>query len=177
MEKNEKDEKGMKTFSFLSDKGKASSPDTSADKREKKERTKKVNKTVNTLISLNNPNYIQHSLKKGVTIVLVKDHEEDYSKLETVKDVIELDKRKPASIVGFIPSLYHEFIDKTKGTIDPKVKIGDIVTVKRKFVDKKGDIPRTVTNYYFKSLHDMTVIVAVLNDGDFCLANRLEICK
>lgn len=170
MENNEKEKI---VFSVPIGIGKTSPANNKPAFKEKKTKSKKQVPA----IDLDNPNYVKHNLDKGVTLVLVKDHEEDYSKLKTVQDVIDLDKRKPNVIVGFNPPLYFEFINKGKQCLTSNVDVGDIVTVKAKFKDNKGHIPRVVQSLYFKSLFDMTVIVAVLNDNDFCLANRLEICK
>lgn len=121
-------------------------------------------------------NLIEIKLDKGVTIKLVKDNAFLFTKELNLKDIIEIDNAKPDLIHSFHPPLYKDFIT-SKGQINTHVNIGNIVKVKRKFMDDKEDIPREVTNLYFKSLNNMTVITAVLNDNDFYVASRLEICK
>jgi hypothetical protein len=124
-----------------------------------------------------NASHVHHKLNNGVVVILVKDAEEDYSTIKTIQDVLELDKKKPNNIVGLNPPIYHEFIDRAKKTINLFVNEGDLVTVNRKFMDKKGDIPRRVEKVYIKSLNNMSVIVAQLDDKELCLTNRLIVCK
>lgn len=112
---------------------------------------------------------------RGVNVVLIKDKEEDYSKLKTLEDILEFDKRKPNNIIGFEPAIYYEFIDKRKGKLNFYVKVGDVVKVKEKFKPKNAPPRRTVVDLYLSSLKDMTVIVAKLDDNSVELANRLEL--
>lgn len=128
------------------------------------------------LVIPNGVKTVSVDLKRGVKLILIEDDAEDYSSIKTLEDVINLDKTKPHLIAGFIPSLYEEFMDGNR-TIKPHVKVSDFVKVKRKFIDTKGDIPRQVTSLYFKSLNDMTVVIATLADNDYYLSNRLEVCK
>ena len=124
-----------------------------------------------------NANHLVHKIENNVSIVLVKDVEEDYTTIKTIHDVLELDKRKPNNIVGLLPAIYYEFIDRANKTLNTFVKVGDLVTVNRKFMDKKGDIPREVKRVYAKSLNNMTVILAELDDKEVYLTNRLIVCK
>lgn len=124
-----------------------------------------------------NPNYINITLKHGVTLIVTKDEEEDYSKLETLDDIILLDKRKPNNIVGFNPPLFKDFINKATGAINTSVSVGESVVCVKKFMDKRGHIPRIVKSLYLKSLNNMTIVIAILNDDDFYIANRLEKAK
>jgi hypothetical protein len=62
----------------------------------------------------------------------------------------------------------------TTGGIVPYVKVGDKV----KYTNpRQADIPsnpvRTISNVYFKSLTDMSVIVAEFEEGDFALTYLL----
>lgn len=122
----------------------------------------------------NEENQIIVKLNKGVSITMVKNSTVIYEEIKTLNDVIFLDTVRPHLIVCFHPPLYKDFVDKQKQSIDTIIKVGDIVKVKSKYIDNKGDIPREVTNLYFKSLNNMTVVIAVLNDNDFYVANRLE---
>lgn len=124
-----------------------------------------------------NANHLVHKIENNVSVILVKDLEEDYSTIKTIHDVLELDKKKPNNIVGLLPAIYYEFIDRANKTINTFVKVGDLVTVNRKFMDKKGDIPRQVKKVYSKSLNNMTVILAELDDKEVYLTNRLIVCK
>lgn len=126
----------------------------------------------------NEENLIEYKLDKGVIIKLVKNEGYIFNTITqpTLRDIIEIDNIKSDLIHSFHPPLYKDFIT-SKGQINTIINIGNIVKVKRKFMDEKEDIPREVTDLYFKSLNNMTVIVAVLNDNDFYVANRLEICK
>ena len=124
-----------------------------------------------------NNSHIQHKLQGDVSVILVKDAEEDYSTILTIQDVLELDKRKPNNIVGLSPPIYHEYIDRAKKTINLFVKVDDLVTVKSKFMDNKGHIPRRVKKVYVKSLNNMSVIIAELDDKELYLTYRLEVCK
>ena len=126
---------------------------------------------------LDNTNYIKIQLKHGVTIVVTKDSEEDYNKIETLQDVILLDKRKPNNIVGFDPPLFTDFINKASGTIKTHVLVGETVVCMKKFSDSKGHIPRIVKSLYLKALNNMTIIIATLSDDDFYIASRLEKIK
>ncbi len=127
--------------------------------------------------SLDNSNYISIPLKHGVLLTVTKDSEEDYSKIETLQDIILLNKRKPNNIVGMSPPLFPEFINKTTNSINTGVSIGDSVKCKAKFMDNKGNKPRQVKDLYLKGLNNMTIVVATLEDDDFYIANRLEKCK
>lgn len=124
-----------------------------------------------------NENFVQQQIQNNVTVTLVKDAEEDYTKLYTLQDILDLDKRKPSNIVSISPPLYHELINKATSSIKIHAPVGSVVKVQRKFMDSKGDIPREVKALHLKSLNNMTVIVATLDDGDYQLAHRLEICK
>lgn len=125
----------------------------------------------------NEKNQIIVKLDKGVSITMVKDDTIHYDEIKILNDVIFLDTVRPDLIISFHPPLYKDFVDKQKQSIDTIVKVGDIVKVKSKYIDNKGDIPREVINLYFKSLNNITVVIAVLNDNDFYVANRLEKCK
>lgn len=129
------------------------------------------------LAILNNPNNVKVKLLGGVTMVAVEDTEESYKEIHTLEDVFAFDKKKPNNIIGFIPSFYHEFVNTETRELKPFVKVGDVVTVKRKFLNKKGDIPRVVKNVYAKAINNMSVIIATLDDGDIVLTNQLDICK
>ena len=124
-----------------------------------------------------NANHIVHRIENNVSVVLVKDAEEDYSEIKTIHDVLDLDKKKPNNIVGLIPAIYYEFIDRQNKTLNTFVKVDELVTVKSKFMDKKGHIPRQVKKVYAKALNNMTVIIAELDDNEIYLTYRLEICK
>lgn len=113
-------------------------------------------------------------ISKGVSIVLFKDKGVRITKDITFLEILELEKNYPDAFVGVLPSLFEDFI--VNDIIEPFVKIGDIVTVKRKFVIKNGDTPRRVEDIYFKALNDMTVIIALLEDGDLALTNTLIVC-
>ena len=134
-------------------------------------------RTVDSSNLINDDRFIKHKLNHGVTIILAPDNEENYSKLSTLEDVILLDKRKPSNVAGFHPPLFTEFINKSTNSIKTHVKVNDIVKVKRLYMDKKEDLPREVVSMYLKALNNMTVIIATLNDGDYHLSNRLEVCK
>lgn len=125
----------------------------------------------------NEENQIIVKLDKGVSVICVKKDDIKYDEIKTLNDVIFLDNTRPDIIINFQPPLYKDFVNKQNQSIDTIIKIGDIVKVKNKYLDNKGEIPREVINLYFKSLNNMTVIVAVLNDNDFYIANRLEKCK
>lgn len=113
-------------------------------------------------------------LKNNVYLITEEDDEEDLDLITTLEDVILLQKRKPQLILGFKPNLYSEFFDKKTGIIKQYVFKGNIVVVKDKFKSRAVDnIPRIVKDVYLKSLHNMTVIIAELDDGDFQLSNRL----
>jgi hypothetical protein len=122
-------------------------------------------------------NYIKHKILHNVIVLLVPDEEEDYSKINTLFDLINLDLRKPNLIAGFEPPLYKDFVDTFNKSIKTFVKVDDLVTVKAKYEDNRGHIPRQVKDLYLKTLNNMTVIIAILNDNDYCLTNRLEIYK
>lgn len=114
------------------------------------------------------------AIKKDVTMLVVLDEEEDYSTIKTITDVLALDARKPNNIIGFIPALHESFINKVKKTLLTHVNIGDTVIMKPKYTDEKGKIPRKVKDLYFKSLNNMTIIIAILDDDDFHIANLLQ---
>lgn len=133
-------------------------------------------KKSNQLVIPDGVKTVSVDLTRGVKLILIEDEAEDYSNIKTFEDVITLDAVKPHLIAGFIPSLYDEFVDGNRN-IKPNVKVQDFVKVKRKFIDAKGDIPRQVVSLYFKSLNDMTVIIAKLADDDYYLSNRLDVCK
>lgn len=116
-------------------------------------------------------------LPHGVQVHFAKDPEEDFSKVQDLEDVMKLELAKPNLIVGFTPNLFHFFEEKGTRAIKRYIKPSDLITVKKVYMDNKGDEPRRVARMYFKSLSDMTVIIAVLEDGDLQLANRLELCK
>lgn len=119
---------------------------------------------------------ISIKLNKGVIIKLQKRNNVNYDIIKTLNDIVKLDINIPDLIHSFHPPLYKDFIT-SKGQINTIIEIGNIVITKRKFIDNKEDIPREVIDLYFKSLNNMTVIVAILNDNDFYVANRLELCK
>lgn len=121
--------------------------------------------------------FIKVNIGRGVTVLFVKDSEEDYSKLKHLNDVVELDLRKPGVLADFRPPLFKEYINRVNHTIETFAKIGDIVTIDRKYLDPKGDVPRRVIDLYFKSLNNMTVVMVKLEDGDINLSNRLVLCK
>lgn len=123
-----------------------------------------------------NKDLIHVKLKKGVTVKLVNNIEEDYSHLKTLQDIVELDKKNPNLIYGFDPPLFLEFVNKGTGELKTYVNIGDIVILKPKYA-KDINIPRTVKDLYLKSLNDRTAIIAELNDGDLEIASRLQLCK
>jgi hypothetical protein len=127
--------------------------------------------------SISESSLIKITLKKGAVVKLVKNEEEDYSHLTTSQDIIDLDIRNPNAIYSFEPALFNDFIDKATHNINPFVKIGDTVIVKKKYANSKGHIPRKVKDIYFKSLGNMTVIIAVLQDGELELCNRLQLWK
>lgn len=112
-------------------------------------------------------------LEGNVTLLVVEDHEEDYTKIYTLDDVLSLDRRKPSNIAGFVPPLFSDFKDRVKNIIRTYVKVGDTVVVKAKYMD--GTPPRKVVDVHLSSLADMTVVVATLSDGDLQLTNRLII--
>lgn len=159
-------DKEIKTFTNITG-GNNSNKGSSADKKEKSKEIKRVT----------NDNFIHHKIEGNVTLTVVKDSEEDYTKIVTLEDVINLDRRKPSNIVSISPPLYHELIDKAKKCIKIHAEVGAMVKVKRKFMDKKGDIPRRVDKLHLQALNDMTIIVATLEDGDYQLSHRLEVCN
>lgn len=111
---------------------------------------------------------------KGVSVVLFKDKGVVFYNGSTLNNILEIEKLYPDAFVGLLPSLYEDFI--INDVITPYVNIGDTVTIKRIYCEKKGDIPRKVKDIYFKALNDMTVIIAELEDGDLVLTNTLIKC-
>ncbi len=124
-----------------------------------------------------NPNFIHHDLGKGVTIVLTKDPEEDYSSLVSLHSLLEFNKKKPNNIVGIIPELFNAFVDDINNTINPYVKKGQIVKSVSKFERGNFKQPRKVEDVYLKSLNNMTVVIAKLEDDSIHISYTLEICK
>lgn len=114
-------------------------------------------------------------LSKGVSAVLFKNKGVTLNSNSTLKDVIEIESKYPEVFVGLLPDLFKDFI--VNDTIESYVEEGDIVTIKRQYCMPKGDIPRKVQKVYFKALNDMTVIIALLEDGDLALTNTLIKCK
>lgn len=90
------------------------------------------------------------------------------------KDTVNLDKNHPDLIEGFTPPLYKEFI--VKGKLLNHVNIGNKVIIHPKYQESNIK-QRILKDIYFKSLNNMTVLIAVLDDGDLVLYNRLQLCK
>ena len=86
-----------------------------------------------------------------------------------------MDNLNPNAIYSFEPALYNDFINKATHSIHTFVKAGDLVVVKKKYASSNNP-PRRVKDIYFKSLGDMTVLVAILDDEDLELCNRLLVC-
>jgi hypothetical protein len=98
---------------------------------------------------------------------------ENYDNIRTLEDVLTLHEAKPNVLLGIHPPLYSAFMNTTGGIV-PYVKVGDKV----KYTNpRQADIPsnpvRTISNVYFKSLTDMSVIVAEFEEGDFALTYLL----
>lgn len=108
---------------------------------------------------------------KGVSVVIFKDKGVTINKDSTFDDIIQLEKLHPDAFVGVLPALFEDFI--VNDMIQPFVKIGDFVKIKRIYCEKLGDKSREVKDIYFKALNDMTVIIAELEDGDLVLTNTL----
>jgi hypothetical protein len=117
------------------------------------------------------------NIENGVKLVLAEDEEEDYTKIFTLEDVIKLDKKKPNLIVEFVPPLFKEYTN-ARAEIKTHVKVNDEVVVKDKFVHSSSNNDKTkVLSLHFKSLNNMTVIIAKLSNNNYELSNRLEVCK
>jgi len=112
------------------------------------------------------------NIGKGVTIHLSREPELNYK--YNYQTLVQLDKVDPDLIEGFTPPLYKEFI--VKGNLLNHVNIGDTITINPKYKDS-SKYRCIVEDIYFKSLNNMTVLIAVLNDGDLVLYNRLMLCK
>lgn len=120
----------------------------------------------------NNKSWQKIQLERNVQLVVVKHDEEDYTTIKTFIDVLQLIKEKPHLVVAIIPHLYHEFIDKKNSRIKIDFGIGDAVKYISKF-SSNNNLPKKVTNLYFTSLNNMTVINVEFEDGQIELANRL----
>lgn len=114
-------------------------------------------------------NHIVHKISSSVNLLLNEEIKIDLSKINTVQDVIDLDKANPQAIAGFDPPLFDEYVKQFKLT--SHVKIGERVTFKRQYFVPKGDLKRRVVNMEFVSLSNMTIIVVVLEDGDRAMAH------
>jgi hypothetical protein len=132
-----------------------------------KEKPIQHNKSTNTVNV-----YIGH----GVTAILNNDSEVDFTTIKCLKDVEELYEKKPNILLGVTPMLYKEFINSKTNEIKKFVKEGDLVEVIAKFRSRPVDsVPRIVKNVYLKSLFNMSVFIAELDDGDIQLTNRLKV--
>jgi hypothetical protein len=163
-------ESDNKKFSIVSNNNskkivKASTTSKSASKSKTREKEQ---------IVYNNPNWEYKYIKHGVQVVLVKDTEENYNDIENIHDIINLIKKKSSNIVGFIPKLYHEFLDLTNARIKTFVNEGDLVVYKSKFAPNNNN-PKIVKEIYIKSLNDMSVLIAKLDDNSLVLCNQLEL--
>lgn len=155
---------------------KDSPPKVNTDKPAVKVRTKKKAQTKllsDIIKTLENTEVIP--ISKGVSVALFKNKGVTVNSNTTLKDILEIEVKYPDAFIGLLPNLYEDFI--LNNTINPHVKVGDKVTIKRKYCVTDGDIPKKVTDLYLKALNDMTVIIAVLDNKDLALANTLEICK
>ena len=98
---------------------------------------------------------------------------ENYDNIRTLEDVLSLHAAKPNVLIGIHPQLYSAFMDTTGGIV-PYVKVGDKVKYKNpRQADVTGNPVRTISNVYFKSIGDMSVIVAEFEEGDYALTNLL----
>ena len=114
-------------------------------------------------------NHLVHVISPSVNLLLNEHAKVDFSKLVTVRDVINLDKSNPQAIAGFEPPIFDEYVKNFKLT--SHVKIGEVVTFKRQYFIPKGDLKRRVIDMEFVSLSNMTIIVVVLEDGDRAMAH------
>lgn len=90
------------------------------------------------------------------------------------KEFVELDKQYPDLIEGFTPPLYKEFI--VKGKLLNQVNIGDLSIINPKYREN-NTMKNIVLDIYFKSLNNMTVLIAKLDNEELVLYNRLQLCK
>ncbi len=96
-----------------------------------------------------------------------------YTKLDYLA-IVQLDKDNGNMIEGFTPPLYKEFIIKNK--LLNHVNIGDLCIINPKY-EENTTSEHTVKDIYFKSLNNMTVLIAKLSNGELILYNRLVKCK
>lgn len=172
MEQNEEVKKPTLMFNNLSNVKSEVKVEKSASKRSSGSVVRKTD--LSKLID--NPNFIKHDLGKGVTIILTKDLEEDYSTITTLNSLLEFNKKKPNNIVGIVPELFKSFIDEENKSINTYVKVGQVVKSISKF-ERGNNFPRKVKEVYLKSLHDMTIVIAKLEDDSIHIAYTLEVCK
>ncbi len=112
------------------------------------------------------------NIGKGVIIHLSREPELSY--IYNYQTLIQLDKFDSELIEGFTPPLYKEFIVKNK--LLNHVNIGDLCIINPKYKENTTS-EHTVKDIYFKSLNNMTVLIAKLSNGELVLYNRLIKCK
>lgn len=113
----------------------------------------------------------------GVSILLAKDIEENYSNIKTMQDLIDLDNRKPYAVKKISPPIYKDYFDEKKGKLIPYVKVGDTVEIRHQYIEKNHSNIGKVFSVDLASLSDMTVIIAKLEDGRMFLAKALIFLK
>lgn len=105
----------------------------------------------------------------NVTIAFNNDPEEDFTKIKTIEDVLDLDIKKVGIIAKITPPLYSAFKGSVNRTIEPHVRKGDTV----KFVNKRCKASSTsdeadefeVAGIEIQSLKSMSIFVASLTNG------------